>query len=64
MNKRPGSKGHVSNEDIAAFLDEGLSAKKEQAVAAHLAMCGDCLKVFITVILSQLEIQHSEKPSS
>ena len=45
---------HLHDEEIAAFLDSGLSAADRTRVAAHLAACDDC-----RMLLGQTQLQSA-----
>jgi len=54
MTKRSGSKPrrHISNEDLAAFLEDRLSPQKKEEIIAHLAECPDCRQLVAGTTMS------------
>lgn len=42
MNARHGDSGHVTDLEIAAYIDRGLPAGDHQRVESHVAFCDDC----------------------
>jgi len=53
--------GHISDEDIAAFVSGSLSPRKRESVLTHLAACTRCRKIASGVVTSQKAVKTPAK---
>lgn len=49
--------GHISDEDIAAFVSGSLPARERNFVVAHLADCNLCRKIVSEAVASQEAVE-------
>ena len=53
--------GHISHEDIAAFVSGSLSSRRRESVFTHLAVCTRCRKIISGVVASQEAVKAPAK---
>jgi anti-sigma factor RsiW len=59
--EKPKQVRHISNEDIAALVDQKISPKSTRAIIIHLANCEKCRKLASQVAVSQSVIKDPGK---
>ena len=53
--------GHISDEDIAAFVSGSLSSRRREFVLNHLAACTRCRKIVAGAVASQKAVKAPVK---
>jgi hypothetical protein len=64
LQGKPRQVRHISDEDIAALVDETLSARRCKQIVVHLANCVQCRKVVSETAMSQTVITDPDNSSS
>ena len=53
---------HITNEDIAAFLCDSVSAEQKELIIFHLSNCDECSSLVAMVMLSFPVVSDPEEP--
>jgi hypothetical protein len=53
---------HLSDEDVAAFVDNRVLARKRRMILLHLVNCEKCRKTVSEVTLSQSVVSNPDEP--
>ena len=53
---------HLSDEDVAAFVDSRVLARKRKMILLHLENCDKCRKTVSEVTLSQSVVSNPDEP--
>jgi hypothetical protein len=64
LRKKPRGVTHVSNEDIAALVEQTMPPERFRQIVAHLAKCVQCRKAVSQIVLSQPVIDNPTDSSS
>lgn len=64
LRKKPRRVTHISNEDIAALVEQTVPPQRYRQVVVHLANCVQCRKAVSQIVLSQPVIDNPTDKSS
>jgi anti-sigma factor RsiW len=56
----PNKIGCPSVEDLAAYIDEGLSRPERAAITAHFSECDNCFSLYIEAVQALIDQQERE----
>jgi predicted anti-sigma-YlaC factor YlaD len=54
---------HITDEDVAAFLCNAVSAEQKELIVFHLSNCDECRSLVAKVVLTFPMVSDPEEPS-